>query len=71
MEDFGFAYIHYSRGKMSVFKLRKNRENPLLVLFPFTGPIFFLSKGMIWNNVQLSKIFFLENAYNLGHKCIY
>ena len=51
-------------GKMSIFKSLKIRENPLLVLFLFTGPII-LTKGMIWNNVQLSKKNL--NACNVGH----
>ena len=42
-------FCMYSRGKMSIFKSRKNGGNLLLVLFLFTRPII-LAKGIIWYN---------------------
>ena len=47
----------FSRGKTSKFKSRKNRLKSTFSHFFSTGPII-LAKGMIWYNVQLSKIIF-------------
>ena len=49
-------------GKCQTSNQEKIRENPLLVLYLFTGPIV-LAKGMVWYNVQLQKYFFENCSY--------
>ena len=47
--------------KFQSLNQEKIGENSLFVLFFSTGPII-VAKGMIWNNVQLSKIFFWKTS---------
>ena len=51
-----YVYYVYKGDKLQTSNQEKICENSLLVFFS-TGPII-LAKGMIYNNVQLSKIIF-------------
>ena len=64
----GFAFIQ--GWKMSIFELRKKRENSLLIVLLFTEPII-LAKGMIWYNDCKTFKTFLKNAGNLWHQHSY
>ena len=58
-------FCMYSRGKNSKVQIKKKTDELFFIIFFSKGPIS-LAKGMIWNNIQLSKSFKIITC-SLGH----